>query len=115
MVPFKAERMLVVACSNKDFGNDVRAVCKVGCIGCKACERVNDLLQIEENVATLDYDKYDPEQVNFDAALEKCPRQSLLFVGKPSEKDLAAVAEEELPQRIEADFRTTVDDTEWRG
>jgi len=115
MVPFKAERMFVVACSNKDFGNDVRNVCKVGCIGCKACERVNDLLHIESNVATLNYDNYDPAKVDFSAALNKCPRESMLFVGKPSALDLAAVADEELPDRIEADFKTTADDTEWRG
>jgi hypothetical protein len=41
--------------------------------------------------------------------------QGLVFVGKPSPEDLAAVAEEELPDKIEADFKTTVDDTEWRG
>jgi len=115
MVPFKAERMFVVACSNKDFGNDVRAVCTVGCIGCKACERLNDLLHIEENLSTLDYGDYDPVAANFEAAFEKCPRDSMLFVGKPSAKDLAAVADEELPDRVEADFKTTVDDTEWRG
>jgi len=33
MVPFKSDRMLVVACSNQDSGPDVKAVCKVGCIG----------------------------------------------------------------------------------
>ncbi|HAU38841.1 MAG TPA: electron transporter RnfB, partial [Phycisphaerales bacterium] len=37
MVPFKADRMYVVACCNQDFGKDVKAVCNVGCIGCKAC------------------------------------------------------------------------------
>ena len=32
--------------------------------------------------------------------------------GKP---DIAAVADEELPERVTADFKTTVDRTEWRG
>lgn len=115
MVPFKAERMMVVACANKDFGNDVRTVCSVGCIGCKACERVEELLQITDNVPTVDYDNYDPVTATFEAAVDKCPRESLLFVGKPSAEDLAAVADEELPDRIEADFKTTADDAEWRG
>ena len=33
-IPFKESRVMVVACSNQDFGNDVRQVCSVGCIGC---------------------------------------------------------------------------------
>ena len=115
MVPFKTDRMLVVTCCNKDTGKDVSAVCTVGCIGCSACARVNDLIQIEEGLAVVDYGQYDPEQADFSAALEKCPRESLVFVGVPSEKDRAAVADEELPDRIEADFKTTVDDAEWRG
>jgi len=36
-------------------------------------------------------------------------------VGIPSDKDILAVAGEELPDVIEPDFKTTVDDTEWRG
>lgn len=115
MVPFKAEQMMVVSCSNKDTGKDVTAVCKVGCIGCNACARVNDLIQVEDGLAGIDYDQYQPETADFSAALDKCPRESLVLVGKPSEKDLAAVADQDLPDRIEADFKTTVDDTEWRG
>ncbi len=115
MVPFKADRMMVVSCCNKDQGKDVSAVCKVGCIGCKACARVNELIQIEDNLAGIDYDQYEPETADFADALDKCPRESLLVVGKPSEADLVAVADEDVPDRIEADFKSTVDDTEWRG
>ena len=113
MVPFKSERMLVIGCSNKDTGNDVKAVCQIGCIGCTACSRKSDLLSMDGNLPMLDYDHYD--DAAFEAALGKCPRESMIYVGKPSEKDLAAVAGEELPTRIEADFKTTVDDTEWWG
>ncbi|NKB72460.1 MAG: RnfABCDGE type electron transport complex subunit B [Candidatus Latescibacteria bacterium] len=115
MVPFKSEQMMVVSCNNKDFGKDVNAVCTVGCIGCKACAKVNDLLQIVDNLAAVDYDEYQPQEADFEQALDKCPRQSLVYVGQPSEQDKTAVAEEELPERIEADFKTTVDDTQWRG
>ena len=114
MVPFKAERMLVVACSNHDPGKVVRTVCTVGCIGCGACRKLNDLFNVVDNLASVDYDRYDPS-MDFGPVLEKCPRQGLIYVGKPSEKDLAAVADEELPERIQADFKTTVDDTEYRG
>lgn len=115
MVPFKAERMMVVSCSNKDTGKDVTAVCTVGCIGCSACSRVNDLFQIENGLAGIDYDRYDPETTDFSTALAKCPRESLVYVGKPTAADLAAVADQVLPDRIEAAFKTSVDDTEWRG
>ncbi len=114
MAPFKAERILVVACCNQDFGPDVKAVCKVGCIGCKACSKQCALLTMKGNLPAIDYDQYDP-YADFGPALEKCPMESLVFVGKPTEKDLAAVAGEELPGRVQADFKTTVDDTEWRG
>ena len=115
MVPFKAERMLVVACSNDDFGNDVKAVCRIGCTGCKACTKANELFTMSGNVPVLNYDRYDPKTANFDKALEKCPMESLIFVGIPSEKDKAALKNVEVPERVEADFKTTVDETEWRG
>ena len=116
MAPFKVQQMLVVACSNKDFGREVKAVCKVGCLGCKACQRISDLFTVESNLPRIDYDKYDPD--NSDdllVALAKCPSKRLTFVGKPSPKDLDAVAGEEVPQVIQADFKSTVDETEWHG
>ncbi len=114
MVPFKAERMLVVACSNQEKGPDVKQVCKVGCIGCGVCTRHAELMSIEGNLPVIDYDRYD-QQADFALARQKCPRASMIYVGKPSPEDLAAVAEEPLPGRIEVDFKTTVDETEWRG
>ena len=118
IVPFKSDRMLVVACSNQDTAGDVRAVCMVGCIGCRACTRAApELISMEGALPTINYERYDPEESGpaLEKALEKCPRKRLLYVGKPSEKDLAAVAHEELPEPVQADFKTTVDDTEWRG
>jgi len=114
MVPFKAERMLVVACSNEDSGPDVKAVCTVGCIGCMACTRKAEPLQVNGNLPLVDYDRYDPLD-DFQPALDKCPMESLIVVGKPTREDLAAVADEELTQPIRADFKTTVDKTDWRG
>jgi len=114
MVPFKSDRMLVVACSNQDAGPDVKAVCEVGCIGCGACSRNAELMEMQGKLPMIDYDHYD-ELADFSLARQKCPRESMIYVGKPSPEDLAAVADEEMPSRIEADFRTTVDDTEWRG
>ena len=117
MVPFKAERMLIVACSNKDFGKDVKAVCKVGCVGCKACERATaGLLKVTDNIPKLDYDKYDPARFqDIEVAFTKCPMKRLIFLGKPREKDLAAVADQDLPAVVPPAPETTVDKTEWHG
>ncbi|MBN1930508.1 MAG: RnfABCDGE type electron transport complex subunit B [Desulfobacterales bacterium] len=116
IVPFKAEKILAVTCSNQDAGKDVMSVCKVGCIGCKACARISDLFKMDENLSKVDYDAYPLEcSVELMNAVEKCPRNGIVFVGKPSAKDLAAVADEELPEVVEPDFKTTVDDTKWRG
>lgn len=114
MVPFKTDRMVVVACSNKDFGPAVREVCEIGCIGCQACSRHAELMQMEGHLPIIDYDRYTSGD-HFGVAVGKCPRESLVYVGKPTPEDVAAVADEVLPERIEADFQTTVDDTEWRG
>ncbi len=114
MVPFKSDRMLVVACSNQDSGPDVKAVCEVGCIGCTACSRNAELMQMAGNLPTIDYDRY-ADLADFTVARAKCPRASMIDVGKPTEEDLAAVAAEEIPERVEVDFKTTVDETEWRG
>lgn len=115
MVPFKSERMLVVACSNKDMGPDVKKVCKTGCIGCKACTKGDAPLVMQDNIPVMDYDKYQAG-TDFAPVLEKCRMESLLFVGKPTEAEVAAAAEEPGPEGpVKADFRTTVDDAEWRG
>lgn len=118
MVPFKAEEMFVMACSNQDFGKDVKSVCKVGCIGCKACTRLSEgLFEMEGNLAHIDYDKYEPQDVAsvMGAVLDKCPAKIITKIGKPSQKDLDAVAEEKLPEVVQAKFETTVDKTEWKG
>lgn len=116
MAPFKAERILAVACSNKDSGRDVQRVCKVGCIGCKACQRTCSLFTVEDNLPSIDYEAYCPDDLG-DAirAMAKCPRHRIVVVGKPSAKDLAALGDEALPDVVAPDFKTTVDDTEWRG
>lgn len=116
MVPFKSERMVAITCSSKDFGKDVKAVCKVGCIGCAVCQRTSELFTVSDNIPLIDYDKYDPQQMgDLLVAIEKCPTKRIVLVGKPSPEDLAAVAQEETPKIIEADFKTTVDETEWHG
>ena len=116
MTPFKKERMLIIGCSNKDFGKDVRAVCKVGCIGCKACAKACGLFTVTDNLPRIDYDQYDPETMDAaQLAITKCPAKGIIYVGKPTRQDLEKVADEKAPALVEADFKTTVDKTEWKG
>jgi H+/Na+-translocating ferredoxin:NAD+ oxidoreductase subunit B len=91
MVPFKSDRMLIVACSNQDSGPDVKMVCKVGCLGCKKCARNNDLIRMDGNLPRIDYDKYDSD-VNYESLNQECPRSSLIFVGKANKRELISVA-----------------------
>jgi len=116
ITPFKSERMLAVTCTNKDKGKDVISVCNVGCIGCGACARTSSLFTIENNLSTINYDEYAPEcSLEVLDACKKCKRQRLVFVGKPSSKELEKAEALEAPGVVAPDFKTTVDDTEWRG
>jgi RnfABCDGE-type electron transport complex B subunit len=116
ITPFRAERIMAVTCSNKDKGKDVMSVCRVGCIGCGACSRLSQVVTIQDNLSTIDYDQYSAECMpDLMKACEKCPRSRLTFVGKPSPEDLEATSKMETVDVVEPDFKTTVDDTEWRG
>ena len=39
----------------------------------------------------------------------------MLYVGRPSAKDLAAVADEQVPPVVTDQFETTADKADWRG
>ena len=116
ITPFKTDRVLAVSCSNKDKGKDVTAVCNVGCIGCGQCARTSSLFKIEDNLSTIDYDAFTldclPEVLE---ACKKCKRQRLVFVGKPTPEDIEKTKDQDLPDVVAPEFKTTVDDMEWRG
>ena len=111
MVPFKTQAVMIVACSNKDKGPIVKEVCSVGCIGCSACAKPSEgLMTMVDNLPVVDYDKYDAA-TDLSASIKKCPRESLVYIGHPEKREETG----EPPERIEANFDTTVDKTEWWG
>lgn len=99
LIPFKQDRMLVVACANREPTKAVKGMCKVGCIGCKLCERLaKDVFKVENNVAHIDYESYGGEETEeVQKVLDKCPAEVLLYFGKPKPEyaeQLAAAGEE---------------------
>ncbi len=116
MVPFKTDKMLAITCSNKDPAKEVKAVCKVGCTGCGLCAKMAEMISMEGKIPSINYDKYDTSKLDdVEKAVEKCPAKALVFIGRPTEEDKAAVADEESPAVAQADFKTTADQAEWRG
>ena len=81
MVPFGHENMLTVACSSKETGKSTRSICKVGCIGCKVCTKQSDLFSVEDNLARLDFEKYEPSEQT-ELAMTKCPTKVIIYRGK---------------------------------
>ena len=71
LVPYKQKHL--VQCSSQDKGKDVMSVCKVGCIGCKMCEKVCefDAIKVVDNIAHIDPSKC----TNCGKCAEKCPKK----------------------------------------
>jgi Na+-translocating ferredoxin:NAD+ oxidoreductase subunit B len=117
-IPFKVERMMVVGCSSHDPAKAVRDVCEVGCIGCSACAKVSpDLFSMDNGLPVLDYSTYTGDE-DFGPALKKCPRESILELGKPSAADQEALADVEavtVAGRPAEPARPTKEDLDWRG
>lgn len=81
MVPFAHENMLTVACSNKENGKTVRSMCKVGCIACGICAKQSDIFSVSDNLASVDYKKYQPDDKT-ETAYNKCPTGVIVHRGK---------------------------------
>ena len=73
MVPYDQKHLVV--CNSKDKGKDVMAVCSVGCIGCKMCQKVCefDAVTVEDNLAHIDPAKC----TNCGKCAEKCPKKTI--------------------------------------
>ncbi len=64
-------KRVIVQCSNKDRGPQVKKVCSAGCIGCMLCTKQcpSDAIHVDANLAHVDYEKC----VQCGACAEKCP------------------------------------------
>jgi len=89
MVPFGQEKMMTVACSNKESGKVTKSQCKVGCIGCRLCTKQSELFVVKDNLARLDYQNYQPNEAA-EAAKNKCPTGVIVYRGKGAESESPA-------------------------
>jgi RnfABCDGE-type electron transport complex B subunit len=81
MVPFGHENMMTVACKSNENGKSTRSICKVGCIACKLCTKQSDLFRVEDNLARLDYERYELSEQT-ELAMTKCPTKVIVYRGK---------------------------------
>ena len=81
MAPFRYENMMIVACNSKETGKSTRSICKVGCIGCGICVKQTDVFKVEDNLARLDFAKYEPTEQT-ETAMSKCPTKVITYRGK---------------------------------
>jgi ferredoxin len=75
-LPQKAE--VAVLCCSKDRGPAVRKACSVGCIACKACEKVCEpgAIVVTDNLAVIDYAKC----TSCGKCIEKCPTKCIVRI-----------------------------------
>ncbi|MFC1677504.1 RnfABCDGE type electron transport complex subunit B [Planctomycetota bacterium] len=81
MVPFTTENMMTVACNSKESGRNTRSMCKVGCIGCGLCVKQTDLFAVDNFLAKLNYESYQPTEQT-ETAMTKCPTGVIVYRGK---------------------------------
>lgn len=74
LIPYKQKTF--VQCSSHDKGKALMSVCKVGCIGCKLCERSCEAgaITVLNGLAHIDVDKC----TNCGVCAEKCPRKIII-------------------------------------
>ncbi len=66
-----ASKRVIVQCSNKDRGPQVKKVCSAGCIGCMLCTRQceSDAIHVTGNLASIQYENC----TQCGKCAEKCP------------------------------------------
>lgn len=74
---------VVVKCTSKNKGKDVRLACQNGCIGCGKCEKScpHGAIKVENNLATIDYSKCTGCGVCHSVCPTKCIHQGNFICG----------------------------------
>jgi len=89
-----------LACVSRDFGKSVKAVCKVGCIGCSLCANPknieNEIITMDGKLPVMHYDKVEDPLTDFSNVVEKCPSRCFVVRGAeiPVKKQEKAVTTE---------------------
>lgn len=70
-------KRVIVSCSSKDPGKEVVKVCRVGCIGCRLCEKAckYDAIHVRDNLAKIEYEKC----TLCGECVKACPRKIISF------------------------------------
>ena len=74
------EQRIFIACSSKDFGDAVKNVCNVGCIGCSLCANpkvtAEGRITMEGKLPKIHYDRIRDPVRDLENAVRKCPTSS---------------------------------------
>ena len=99
MIPYGVDYM--VACNSTDKGAKVRKYCKVGCIGCKICEKKSPDggFKVEDFLARIDFS----QEGDRSAAAQACPAKCIILADdslKPDEKKEMEKSEKEESEKV---------------
>ncbi len=73
-----ASEKYYVKCLSRDKTSIVKNACKVGCIGCKICEKLSKgAFIVEDNLSKLDYSKLG-DATTLKLCVEKCPTKCII-------------------------------------
>lgn len=95
MALIPANQEVYLACVSKDFGKAVKAVCKVGCIGCSMCAKEtvtpHEIIVMDGKLPVVRYDKVQDPSTDLNNAVAKCPSKT--FVVRGRDEQVAEVVE----------------------